>query len=414
MKAAVLTIGTELLIGQVIDTNSSWLGQELNALGIEVLEKRSISDSREMIMNTVHELAQKVSFIFVTGGLGPTKDDITKKTLADLMGVGMEFHQETFDKISAYFEKRKIEMKEAHRVQCFMPIGATLLTNDMGTAPGMWMKYKNTVIVSMPGVPSEMKFIFNNDLKTKLQEDKVGIEIFHRTIHTAGTGETVIADIIEDIEANLPKGISLAYLPGVGQVRVRVSGNPEEDPNIKKVVMDVAAQIESRIEKYVFGYDGETLPMAIMKLLKAKNKKVTLAESCTGGYVSNLMVSTPGISAVYDGSVTAYSYELKEKLLGVKKATLTENGAVSEEVVREMVLGGIKATGSDYCIAISGIAGPGGGTPEKPVGTVWVAYGNEEELRTKKLQLTKNREMNIKYSAAYALNAFRRLLVAEK
>jgi len=414
MKAAVLTIGTELLIGQVVDTNSSWLGQELNALGIDVLEKRSISDSREMIMSSIDELAEKVSFIFVTGGLGPTKDDITKKTLADLQGVGMEFHQETFEKITDYFEKRNIPMKEAHRLQCFMPIGAVLLTNNMGTAPGMWLEYKNAVIVSMPGVPSEMKYIFNNDLKDKLEKDTAVSEIFHRTIHTAGTGETVIAEIIADIEANLPKGISLAYLPGVAQVRVRVSGKPEENENIKDQVMDVAGQIESRITKYVFGHDGETLPMAIMKLLKQKNKKVTLAESCTGGYVSNLMVSTPGISSVYDGAVTAYSYDLKEKLLGVKKETLTEKGAVSEEVVREMVLGGIKATGSDYCIAISGIAGPGGGTPDKPVGTVWVAYGNEENIRTKKLQLTKNREMNIKYSAAYALNAFRRLLVAEK
>ena len=414
MKAAVLTIGTELLIGQVVDTNSTWLGLELNALGIEVLEKRSISDDREMIMNTIDDLSEKVSFIFITGGLGPTKDDITKKTIADLLGLGMEFHEETFTKISNYFKGRNIPIKEAHRLQCYMPIGAILLTNNMGTAPGMWLEYKDTVIVSMPGVPSEMKYIFNNDLKAKLQADRLVSEIFHRTIHTAGIGETMIADLIPDIESNLPKGISLAYLPGIAQVRVRISGNPDEDQGIKEVVMQVAEQIESRISKYVFGYDGETLPMAIMKLLKPRNEKLTLAESCTGGYVSHLMVSTPGISEVYDGGLTTYSYELKEKILGVQKATLTENGAVSEEVVREMVLGAIKTTGSDYCIAISGIAGPGGGTPDKPVGTVWVAYGNEEEIKTKKLQLTKNREMNIKYSAAYALNAFRRLLVAKK
>ncbi len=414
MKAAVLTIGTELLIGQVVDTNSSWLGQELNALGIEILEKRSISDSREMIMSSIDELADKVSFIFITGGLGPTKDDITKKTIADLLGIGMEFHQETFDKIEDYFKRRNIPMKEAHRLQCYMPIGAVMLANNMGTAPGMWLEYKDSIIVSMPGVPSEMKYIFNHDLKKKLQEDKAVSEIFHRTIHTAGTGETIIAETIADIESNLPKGISLAYLPGIAQVRVRVSGNSEDNEHAKKVVMDIAGQIEERISKFVFGYDGETLPMAIMKLLKERNEKVTLAESCTGGYVSNLMVSTPGISTVYDGAVTAYSYDLKEKLLGVKKKTLQEKGAVSEEVVTEMVLGGIKATGSDYCIAISGIAGPGGGTPDKPVGTVWVAYGNEKNIITKKLQLTKNREMNIKYSAAYALNAFRRLLVAQK
>lgn len=414
MKAAVLTIGTELLIGQVVDTNSTWLGLELNALGIEVLEKRSISDDREMIMNTIDDLSEKVSFIFITGGLGPTKDDITKKTIADLLGLGMEFHEETFTKISNYFKGRNIPIKEAHRLQCYMPIGAILLTNNMGTAPGMWLEYKDTVIVSMPGVPSEMKYIFNNDLKAKLQADRLVSEIFHRTIHTAGIGETMIADLIPDIESNLPKGISLAYLPGIAQVRVRISGNLDKDQGIKEVVMQVAEQIESRISKYVFGYDGETLPMAIMKLLKPRNEKLTLAESCTGGYVSHLMVSTPGISEVYDGGLTTYSYELKEKILGVQKATLTENGAVSEEVVREMVLGAIKTTGSDYCIAISGIAGPGGGTPDKPVGTVWVAYGNEEEIKTKKLQLTKNREMNIKYSAAYALNAFRRLLVAKK
>lgn len=414
MKASILTIGTELLIGQVVDTNSAWLGQQLNVLGIEVVERRSIADDRELIMSSVRELSEMSSMIFMTGGLGPTKDDITKKTLADLMGQEMVFDEATYQKIKSYFEWRGIEMNEAHKEQCKMPVDAILLKNDMGTAPGMWMKYNNSVVVSMPGVPSEMKFIFNNDLKDKLKEEGAANEIFHRTIHTAGIGETMIADIIWDIEANLPKGLSLAYLPGVAQVRVRVSGKPEEGLALKEEVLKIAGRIEERIAEHVYGYDGDTLPIAIMRILKEKGKKLTLAESCTGGYLSHLMVSTPGISEIYDGSITAYSYELKEKLLGVKRTTLETYGAVSEEVVREMVLGAIETTGSDYAIAISGIAGPGGGTPEKPVGTVWVACGNAENLKLKKLQLSKNREMNIKYSAAAALNILRRLLLANK
>ena len=412
MKASILTIGTELLIGQVIDTNSAWLGKQLNILGIEVVERRSIADNRELIMSSIRDLSKLSSIIFITGGLGPTRDDITKKTLADLTGQEMLMHDETYQKIKAYFEKRGFEMKPAHVEQCKMPVDSILLSNNMGTAPGMWMHFENSILVSMPGVPSEMKYIFNNDLKTKLIEEGVANEIFHRTIHTAGIGETMIADMIADIESNLPKGIALAYLPGIAQVRVRVSGNSSYIKNIKEKVLDIASQIEERIEKFVFGYDGETLPIAIMKILKEKKEKLTLAESCTGGYMSHLMVSTPGISEVYDGSITAYSYDLKEKLLGVKEQTLTQYGAVSEEVVREMVVGAIKYTGSDYAIAISGIAGPGGGTPDKPVGTVWVACGNAENMMTKKLQLSKNRDMNIKYSAAIALNIFRRLLLA--
>ncbi len=413
MKASILTIGTELLIGQVVDTNSAWLGQELNALGIEVVERRSIADNRELIMSSVVELSEKSSLVFMTGGLGPTKDDITKKTLADMMGQEMVFHKETHAKIKAYFDHIGKAMTDAHVEQCKMPVEAILLENNMGTAPGMWMNYKDSVVISMPGVPSEMKYIFNNDLKKKLKSEGAASEIFHRTIKTAGIGETVIADGIADIESNLPKGVSLAYLPGIAQVRVRVSGNPEENKDVKLSVLDIADQIEERISEYVFGYDSETLPMAIMKILQTRKQKLTLAESCTGGYLSHWLVSTPGISEVYDGSVTAYSYDLKEKLLGVKRSTLQQFGAVSEEVVREMVLGAINATGSDYAIAISGIAGPGGGTPDKPVGTVWVACGNNDTMLAKKLQLSKNREMNIKYSAAIALNILRRLLLAK-
>ena len=411
MKASILTIGTELLIGQVIDTNSAWLGKKLNELGIEVVERRSIADNPDLIKTSIDALSNLSSIIFTTGGLGPTKDDITKATLAELTGQEMVFHEETYNLIKAYFDKRGFEMKAAHKEQCKMPSDTILLSNNMGTAPGMWMKYKESIIVSMPGVPSEMKYIFNNDLRDKLIEEGVANEIFHRTIHTAGIGETIIADTISDIESNLPKGISLAYLPGIAQVRVRISGNSALIPNIKDKVMEYANEIESRIEKYVYGYDGETLPIALMKILKERGEKLTLAESCTGGYTSHLLVSTSGISEVYDGSITAYSYDLKKKLLGVKKETLETYGAVSEEVVREMVLGAIKATGSNHAIAISGIAGPGGGTPDKPVGTVWIACGNAEKMKLKKLQLTKNREMNIKYSAAISLNILRRLLL---
>jgi len=413
MKASILTIGTELLIGQVIDTNSAWLGEQLNALGIEIIEKRSVADKREMIVDTLDQLFKKSNIILITGGLGPTNDDITKKTLASYLDRKMYFDEKTYLKISAYFNERNIPLQPAHKEQCNMPDGVTLLENNMGTAPGMWFENDGNIIVSMPGVPSEMKYIFRNDLRRKLEDSKIAAQIFHRTIHTAGTGETVLAGLIKDIEENLPKGISIAYLPSVAQVRVRISGIAKEGTSLKKEILEISEQIESRIKKYIYGYDGATLASSIRDILKERNEKLTVAESCTGGYLSHLLVQTPGISEVYDGSITAYSYGLKESLLGVESETLIQNGAVSEEVVIQMVQGCIKATKSNYAISISGIAGPGGGTPDKPVGTVWVACGSKDKIQTKKLKLTKNRDMNIKYSAILALILFRRLLVEE-
>ncbi len=413
MKASILTIGTELLIGQVIDTNSAWLGEQLNALGIEIIEKRSVADKDQMIKDTLDQLFEKCNIVLITGGLGPTNDDITKKTLAAYWNRDMYFDEKTYEKISQYFKQRNIPMQEAHKEQCYMPMGVTLLANNMGTAPGMWLEDADKIIVSMPGVPSEMKYIFENDLRKKFEDSKIAAQIFHRTIHTAGTGETVLATLIQDIEENLPKGIAIAYLPSVAQVRVRISGIAQEGSNLREEVLKISTQIEERIQKYIIGFDGATLASSIREILKERRENLTVAESCTGGYLSHLLVQTPGISQVYDGSITAYSYALKQSLLGVDGETLKENGAVSEEVVEQMVLGCIEATKSTYAISISGIAGPGGGTPDKPVGTVWVACGNKDKIRTKKLKLTKNRDMNIKYSAILALILFRRLLVEE-
>lgn len=415
MKAAIVTIGTEILIGQILDTNSKWLGEKLADLGVDVIEKRSIADIDGDIKQMLDQLKLTCDLIITTGGLGPTKDDITKKSIGDYLNRKDYFEEALYNKIVAYFEKRGLPLTEAHKAQCYFPEGVVLLDNNLGTAPGMLYELKDgTKLISMPGVPYEMKYIFENGVSSFLKESMQDKHIYHRTLHTIGVGETWIAREISHIESSIPAGFSLAYLPSIGQVKVRVTGKGANKAEIESTVHRISGEIEEIIQEYVFGYDGIKIQDAIQKLFIESGKTLGLAESCTGGNVSHLITEIPGSSSYYKGSIVAYSYELKEKLLGVSKSTLDTDGAVSEECVKEMALGCIKALETDVAVAISGIAGPGGGTKEKKVGLVYMACTDGVEMKVRKYQLAKNRILNIQYASILALSLVRKLIKEQK
>lgn len=407
MNVHILTIGDEILIGQIIDTNSAWIGQELNLIGAQVSEIRSIGDDRAAILNALHHSIQAADVVLITGGLGPTKDDITKKVLADFFETGMTFHQETYSYIEDFFKKWKREPTEAHRQQCYMPDSATLMRNKMGSAPAMWFEKDNTVVVSMPGVPYEMKYLMEYEVLPKLKERFPAAPIAHRTILTVGEGESRLADKMESFLQTLPNNIKVAYLPRLGGVRLRLTGTGTDAAVLDILLDKKKEELVNILKKYVYGYETDTLEGAVGQQLIAQGKTLATAESCTGGYIAHKLTSVPGSSAYFMGSTVAYSNEVKINQLGVKEATLKAHGAVSEQTVTEMVKGTLKLFGTDFAIATSGIAGPGGGTPDKPVGTIWVAVGNNHKIKTTKLDLSLSRKQNIEITGLIALNMLR-------
>jgi len=411
MTAHILTIGDEILIGQIIDSNSAWMAEQLNLQGIRVAKIISINDTAEAIRQALDDSFAKTDLILMTGGLGPTKDDITKKTLAEYYGVGMSFHEESFERLRKMFARWGRETTPAHREQCYMPDNAKILTNKAGTAPGMWFAKGGKIAVSMPGVPYEMKYLMEQEVLPLIASTFPGKPITHRTILTIGEGESRIAHRIKDIEENLPTHIKLAYLPNLGQVRLRLSATGDNLEALKKELDAQVALVEAQIPEFIFGYEKDTIENVIGALLIKNKKTIATAESCTGGLVAHRITSIPGSSAYYEGSVVAYSNTLKENLLNVSPEILKTHGAVSEETVKAMVEGVLKALGTDIGIAISGIAGPGGGTPDKPVGTIWIAVGDKYKTNTLKLQLGKSRSNNIKYTATKALDMVRHFLL---
>ncbi|HMP28797.1 MAG TPA: competence/damage-inducible protein A [Saprospiraceae bacterium] len=403
MKCTIITVGDEILIGQIVDTNSAWMGKELNKLGADIIEILSISDNKDAIMEALDRAFQQSELILMTGGLGPTKDDITKKSIADYFGVGMSFHQDTHKRLEAIFAKLNRSLAPSHLEQCNMPDNATILINEMGTAPGMLFTKGDCMLISMPGVPHEMKYIFSTHIAPMVFEktnDKY--IIIHKTIMTFGQGETILADMISDIVDQLPEGISIAYLPSLGFVRIRVSGKGEN--GIKDMVEILAYKIADRLSPYVYGYDDEKPEECVMRLFKEKALTLATAESCTGGHLGHKLTSVPGSSSYYQGGVISYSNELKMNLLRVKPSTLQQFGAVSSETVKEMAEGVIELTNADVGISISGIAGPDGGSIEKPVGTIWLGLAKKgADTYTVKINATKDRLKNIEYATNLAL-----------
>lgn len=413
MKVQLITIGDEILIGQIVDTNSAWMAQQLNLVGAQVTEMVSVSDESTAITEAIESAFQQADAVLLTGGLGPTKDDITKKTLATFLGQQLVFHEATYDRICRFFERIGKAPTEAHRHQSYMPEGAELLHNKMGTAPGMWMEYNDKVIVSMPGVPYEMKYLMESEVLPRLKDRFPSLPIAHRTLLTAGEGESRIAKRIEQVENGLPSYIKLAYLPNLGQVRLRLSGSHENEQQLNQSLDQFVQQIKDSIPELIFGEEEDLLSAAVGRLLQEKNWKLSTAESCTGGHLAHLITTVPGSSAYFWGSVVAYDNRIKQRLLNVQTSTLEQHGAVSEETVKEMVVGALELLKTDVSIAISGIAGPGGGTEAKPVGTIWMAVGTKKNVWTKKLQAGKNRLKNIEYATSHALNFIRQFLLAE-
>lgn len=414
MKASILTIGDELLIGQVVDSNSAWMATQLNLYGVEVVEILTVSDTKPSIESGLDRCLSHSDLVLMTGGLGPTKDDITKKILADYCGLRMYFHQPTHDRILQIFERYQREPTEAHRLQCYMPEKAIILDNKVGTAPGMWIKKDEKVIVSMPGVPYEMKYLVENEVLPLIKKEFNTPFIQHRTILTVGDGESRIAKKIEHIEQNLPDFIKLAYLPGLGQVRLRLSASGTDETMIGACLDKEVESIKATIPELIYGYDTDELEAVVGRMLLESNLTLGTAESCTGGAIAHRITAIPGASAYFRGSIIAYSNEIKKQLLHVQSSTLENHGAVSEATVKEMVEGALDTLNVDVAVAVSGIAGPGGGTPEKPVGTIWMAVGDEHTISTRKLQLGKDRKRNIVYTATQALNLVRQFLYKRK
>lgn len=411
MQAIVITIGDEILIGQITDTNSAWMATQLNLQGVAVREILSISDSHEAITEAVANAFERADLVLVTGGLGPTKDDITKKALADYFGIDLYFHEPTWEKITRMFNKWGRSTTPAHREQCYMPKNAEILNNKMGSAPGMWMEQDGKVLVSMPGVPYEMKYLMTYEVLPKLKSFFPGKPIAHRTILTVGEGESRIAARIEDFENALPATLKLAYLPGLGIVRLRLTATGEEAATLETLLDAKVKELQALLPELIFGYGEQQLTEVVGNLLRERQLKLGTAESCTGGYIAHMITKVPGASDYFEGTVISYSNEIKKKQLGVSPMTLEKHGAVSEETVTEMVKGALKLLEVDVAIAVSGIAGPGGGSPEKPVGTIWLAVGNTTRIKTHRLNLGKNRLKNIEYTGNQALNMIRKFLL---
>ena len=410
--ASIITIGDELLIGQVIDTNSAFIAQELNKIGVWVKRRVAVGDSKEEIVRALDEESRDTNIIIITGGLGPTADDITKPVLCDYFGGKLVVNEEVRKHLIYLFEQvfRRPTL-ERNLKQAEVPDVCTVLPNARGTAPGMWFEKEGKVFVSLPGVPHEMKGLITSEVLPRLQQSFVMPFIEHRTLLTAGIGESFIAEAIKDWEEQLPKHLKLAYLPNYGMVRLRITGWGAHKEQLGLELNTEFAKLKILVQEWLVTDEDATLPMALSKLLRSKNKTMTTAESCTGGYIAHLITAIPGASNIYKGGIISYDNEIKIRELQVSPATLQKVGAVSEEVVKEMAAGALAKINTDYALAVSGIMGPDGGSPEKPVGTVWVAVGDRNKLVTQKFNFRFDRDRNIEMTATQALNLLRKFIV---
>lgn len=412
--AEIITIGDELLIGQVIDTNSAWLGQKLNEIGIKVKQITTVSDDRDHLLKAFAEAQGRADLVLITGGLGPTKDDLTKKTLCEFFGVGLVFHSPSFEIISELFKSRGREITETNKLQAMVLENCSVLINKNGTAPGMWIEHNQTIFISMPGVPNEMKGLMENEVIPRFKERFKLDPILHRTILTQGIGESFLSDLIEKWELALPSYIKLAYLPGAGILRLRLTANGKSEALLNSELDNQIKELKELAGEFIFGYESDSLEEIIGKLLVESNKTLGTVESCTGGFLAHKITSISGSSAYYQGSILPYSNTLKMALLNVEKNLIDKHGAVSKEVVSMLAENGKKILNTDYCIATSGIAGPTGGSEEKPVGTVWIAIAHPAGTLVWKVQLGSNRIRIISETALHALNGLRKLILQQK
>lgn len=413
-KVEIINIGDELLIGQVINTNASWMGTILSEHGFEVIKISVVSDERAQIENAISAAMEKSDIVLISGGLGPTKDDITKKVLAEYFDSEMYFNEEAFHNIENLFKSRGFKITSVNKAQANLPKKAKAIPNKNGTAYGMWFDKEEKVIVSMPGVPFEMKTMMENEVIPRLEAQFKPEKYFQKTIMTTGVGESFLAGIIEEVEDNLPEHIKLAYLPRPGLVRLRLSARGVDEQIIKEEIQAEVDKIISVLgEKIVFGYDDISLETALAQLLVQQNKTISTAESCTGGHIAHMLTSLAGSSRYFHGSVVSYSNEAKNEVLGVSSKDIEKFGAVSETVVRQMAEGVRRQLNTDYSMATSGIAGPDGGSDEKPVGYTWIAVSGPKGTVSKVHQLGEHRGRNIMRASLIALNMLRVMILED-
>jgi nicotinamide-nucleotide amidase len=411
MNAIVLSIGDELLIGQTINTNSAWIGQQLTSIGLKVEEANTIGDTEEAILEALKSALLKTDIVLITGGLGPTSDDLTLPSLARFFQSELVWDEKVWLNIRSIFHMRGREINESSKRLAFVPHNAKVIYNSQGTAPGTIFFQNGKTVVSMPGVPYEMKAMVEMDVIPFIKSNYQLPFILNRHILTAGVGETQLASKLIDFERELPLGFKLAYLPNVGKVKLRISGSGTDEQAVTEEMTVQFSKAAAAVEKYTYGYDNDSLEQVIGVLLKSQSKHLCTAESCTGGYISHLVTSIAGSSEYFKGAIISYSNEMKMSQLGVKAETLEKHGAVSAETVKEMLEGARSACCADVAIAVSGIAGPGGGTEEKPVGTVFIGIADHEKRYVRKFNFTVHRDRNIQLTGVVALMMLRNFLL---
>jgi nicotinamide-nucleotide amidase len=414
VNASIITIGDELLIGQTVDTNSAFIGTELNKIGVWVKRRIAVGDIKEDILQTLEEQSKSTPIIIITGGLGPTADDITKPALCEYFGSQLVVSEEALQNVKDIFARLDRPLIERNIKQAEVPHNCTVLNNTRGTAPGMWFEKDGVVYISLPGVPHEMKGLMELSVIPRLKEHFTLPAVLHRTLLTAGKGESEIAELLKGFEAALPSNIKLAYLPSYGMVRLRLTGRAESSEPLSSELDRQFTQLKALVREWMVIDEDITIELAVGRMLKQRGKTLATAESCTGGYIAHLITSHSGSSQFFLGTVVSYANEVKKAVLGVQEATLSNFGAVSEQTVSEMAAGALKTLKTDYAIATSGIMGPEGGTPDKPVGTVWIAVAGPKGVRARKHFFRFDRRRNIEMAAATALNMLRVYLAEEE
>jgi len=403
MQAGIITIGNEILSGKTVNTNASYLASALSLLGIETQQIVAVKDLAIHIAEALRLSIENNDIVIITGGLGPTSDDITKRTLGEFFASEWIINEQVLEDVKSFFAKRNLPLTEKNRLQALVPDNAKILRNLVGTAPGLWFEVGGKIAIALPGVPFEMKHIIEVEVLPRLKAIDKEFFVVHRTINTHGIGESFLSDKISHWEKNLNPSISLAYLPAVGIVKLRLTASGINKKVLEDAIEEQVSLLQEIIPEHIWGYDDETLEEICGKLLLQKKLTLCTVESCTGGAIANRIINVAGCSQYYRGSIVAYSNDVKTTLLGIPSEIINQNGAVSQQVVELMALQGCSTMQSDFCVATSGIAGPGGATPEKPVGTIWIAVAHGKKVVSQKYQFGDIRQTNIARTTVAAL-----------
>lgn len=416
--AELITIGDEILYGQTLDTNGHWMSGALDKIGVKVVRRTTCGDEEDEMLLAFSQAEQRADIILITGGLGPTSDDLTKPCLAKYFDCDIVMNEQALSELEAYMTSRGRKLNTLTRLQAALPEKCEMISNERGTACGMWFNKTGSpagearkVFISMPGVPHEMKFMMKEKIIPRLEQEFELPIIYHKIVRLAGIGESWLAEKIKDWEKSLPQHVKLAYLPTFGDLKLRLTAQGINKEKIKSQIDRLIQDLLPLVQEYMYGYDDDSLEFVIGELLKKQNKKLALAESCTGGYVSHRITSIPGSSAYFSGAIVAYQDEVKIDHLNVSSDTIEKYGAVSEKTVTEMAINVKQKYNADYGLASSGIAGPGGGTVEKPVGLIWIACARGNDVETKKLNLTKDRDVNIQIASVALLTLLYKILI---